>query len=344
VRPFDFTRYVDKNERELRDSLSRLASPGELRDIVVEPEDGEIAAGTRPSGVFRDQRGRKYIFKAAEPEHVAAEELAFEIRKFGGRPSVPVAARELVLPGVGSASGMIQPIVEHADTRLDLEPARWSPLQREVMLREHVWEWLLANLDTHADQYILVGPQMHPLNIDWDHALVDLNVTELTRFTKRSVAIAPVRNLLYDAHVHHRIRLDFFGLRREVARASQIDDSTLSRLVARYAATAQIAGADQREILDRMIARKRDLRRTFELLIASMRLERIEDVSTTRGPWSSSVRRMGTAYQDFWQRLVVTVLHDKVLRHVFRAYRKVLAARVPASDMLRGTPSGGEKD
>src|SRR6185436_16845837 len=141
-----------------------------------------------------------------------------EVRRLGGRPALPTIARELDLPGIGPTVGMLQPFLEHEEGGLATDATLWSDVQRELMLREHPWEWLVANLDTHVDQYVLLGPERYPFDIDWDHSLFDLEVTQLDRFTKRMPAIAPVRNALYDAYVHGRVDVDFGGVRKQARR------------------------------------------------------------------------------------------------------------------------------
>lgn len=323
---FDLTRFVDTHEDALVGQLRRLPSVETLQTVPVEPEAETLEAGTSPSCLFRDSAGRRYVFKASSRAFIAAEQLAYEVRRMGRRPHVPLATRSLEIPECGVVEGMIQPIVEHGGSKLDLDPVLWTLLQREVLLREHPWEWLLANLDTHGDQYILIGPQRHPLNIDWDHSMFDLHVVELTRFTKRGVAIAPIRNLLYDAYANRTLRFDFFGLRREAARIAHLDDGALARAVDRYGRAIDVSEAARAILVDQFLDRKHTLRSSFERLIATMRLERAEGLYGPSNPLSA-VRRTVTRAQDGWQRLLVTVLHDRYFRPFFKLYRTVRTKR-----------------
>jgi hypothetical protein len=323
---FELIRHVDAEERALLGALGRLPSGARLREIPVSPEPGALDAGSRPAMFFKDDSGQRYLFKVYDDDlAIAAEELSCEVRAMGGRPTVAVARRTLTMPELGTLSGMLQPLVDHSGERLSSDPLAWSALQREVLLREHPWEWLLANLDTHADQYILVGPSRHPLNIDWDHTLVDLDVTELSRFTKRGVAIAPIRNLLYDAYANAALRFELWGLRRECARIAALDDRALAAAVERYARAISASDGRRRELVEAMLARKHDLRRTFERLLATMRRERVEAVYGARG-LGPRARRLGTNLQDVWQRTLVTVLHERVIRRALKAYRAVNSA------------------
>lgn len=304
--------------------LGRLPSGTALAGVEVRPESTSFESGTQPSVIVKDASGQRYFFKmVSDKTLIAAEELAAEVRAMGNRPTVPIARRRIDVPGMGMVDGMIQAIVEHMGSRLPSDPMLWSLLQREVLLREHPWEWLLANLDTHADQYILVGPSSHPLNIDWDHSMVDIEVTELTRFTKRGVAIAPIRNLLYEAYAKRRLRLDFYGLRREVAKIHRIEDGALAAAVDRYGQAIGAAEAARRVLVEKMLHRKHALRRSFEVLIASMRVERSEALHGSKSVMAGA-RRAVTQVQDVWQNLLVTVLHDRLFRPFAKVYRMAL--------------------
>lgn len=312
-------REIDRHELELAAHLRSLPGPARLAKVDVTPDDGQLDAGTRPSWILRDAEGQRYFFKTATEEQMAAEELAYEVRSMGGRPTVASAKRTLDL-GQGPVVGVLQPLVEHADERLPTEPTEWSKLQREVLLREHPWEWLLANLDTHVDQYVLIGPHRHPLNIDWDHTLVDIDVTELTRFTKRRVTVAPIRNLLYDHYADGSMGVGFGGLRREVERVRRLDDRTLRVHVARYAARLGKTPEESHLLAERFIDRKRRIVLTFSRLIATLRLDRLRARSAT-GP---TAQRVARTLQAEWQRFVVQVLHDRVMRGIFRAKKVTL--------------------
>jgi hypothetical protein len=304
--------------------LSSTTTHAELATLELGPSpDDRPAAGSRPACVLVDREGRRYFFKAAERAHVAAEIFAFEVRRLGRRPAIPTAARTLELPGIGRQEGMLQPMIPHAGQRLPLDPRAWTALQREIMLREHPWEWLLANLDTHVDQYVLYGPEQIPLNVDWDHALEDLEVVDLDRFTKRHIAVAPIRNALYDAYVSGDVELNLTGLRREARRVARLDDGELEVFFRQWAASCQLSH-DRTERAWRVFSfRKRNILRTFRQLIDSLRREHAirtsPDHSLPLGEQASLLAR------DAWQRLVIERLHDRVVTPALRSYRVVLA-------------------
>jgi hypothetical protein len=203
------------------------------------------------------------------------------------------------------------------------DPQQWSKLQRETILQEHPWEWLLANLDTHVDQYVLVGEQRLPINIDWDHALVDLAQTQLTRFNRRSTTVAPIRNLLYSEYVLGRLQLDFFGMQLQARRAAELPNAALTELVDRYADELALTDDARLELQAQLRARKATLVADFDALVESLRHERDDNLGLARTP-RSRLARVISHVQDAWQRFVIKILHGHVLRPVLRGYRAVL--------------------
>lgn len=316
--------------------LAALGSADSLQTLTLTPDEAERpAAGSRPACVVRSPDGRRFFFKSSPPGHVAAEILSFDVRRLGRRPAVATAARSLELPGLGEVAGMVQPFLEHAGDRLPTDPCVWSELQREVMLREHPWEWLLGNLDTHVDQYVLFGPAHMPLNIDWDHALEDLSIEHLDRFTKRNPAVAPIRNALYDAYARGDVALDFAGVRHQVRRIARLDERALRRALAAWAERAGVEEAVHRDVAERLIRRKRGIGPTFRVLLRDLRRERL----ARRLPGQSLPlrERVRITAHDAWQRLLIDTLHDRVVVPWLRGYRKVLEAR----DAITGRREGG---
>ena len=311
---------VETLERQL---VVQLLSHEQLERLELSPVPvAQPSAGSRPAAVFRSASGSRYFFKAASDEHIAAELLACEVRQLGRRPVVPTAARELPLPGAGLVRGMLQPWIEHRGGRLPADPQGWTAIQREVMLREHPWEWLLANLDTHVDQYVLVGAAEVPLNVDWDHSLTDLHISELDRFTRRSLLVAPLRNALYDAYVSGLLELEFGGLRREVRRISRLSDYDLSAALARWAKRSGVSAEAYALSRARFFQRKKRLARTFGRFLRSLRRERRLRAHPSQSlPLGESLY---IAVAQSWQRLVIDTLHDRAVVPFLKAYRRGL--------------------
>lgn len=215
------------------------------------------------------------------------------------------------------------------------DPMTWTALQREAMLGEHPWEWLLANLDSHVDQYVLVGEPAFPLDIDWDHSLVDLDHTELTRFNQRSTTVAPIRNLLYADYVLGRVDLDFYGLQLEAAHVADIAKAELGRLLERYADEVGLDEPSRRDLHERMRRRRRTLVTDFARLVATLVHERDDGLGLALRPRSARERLL-TRTRDLWQRFVIVVLHAGLLRPTLRAYRAVLHGFARLAHRRRG--------
>jgi hypothetical protein len=296
-----------------------------LEQIPLHPleEDGP-AAGSRPQTILCDDAGNRYFFKLAPPEYIAAELFAHRLRKLGDCLHVPTARRTLDLPELGPTIGMLQPEIPVVGA-LAPDPQNWSKMQREALLQEHPWEWLLANLDTHVDQYVLVGEDLLPINIDWDHALVDLAQTQLTRFNLRSATIAPVRNLLYSEYVLGRLQLDFFGMQLQARKAAELPGAALTELVDRYANELALPENARLELQAQLHQRLATLVADFDALVESLRHERDDNLGLTRSPRTRMARAIARV-QDAWQRFVIKVLHGHVLRPVLRGYRALLHA------------------
>lgn len=308
-----------------RELFSTLPDEAELERVSLQPTDAaEPAAGSRPQTLLCDPAGRRYMFKLAPPELIAAELFAHRVRELGRRLHVPTARRELELPQLGRVTGLLQPEIPVVGS-LDNDPRRWTRLQREVMLREHPWEWLLANLDTHVDQYVLVGEHELPINIDWDHSLVDLDQTTLTRFNRRSATIAPIRNLLYSEYVLGRLELDFLGLRLQARKAAELPEQALIQLLDRHADELLLDQPRKLEIRAQMLERKASLVADFDALVEALERERAEKFGIAGAQRTRMARAIDRA-KDAWQRFVIVVLHTRVLRPTLRGYRKLRAA------------------
>lgn len=306
-----------------RDVFAALPSEAQLECLELRPVVAEDPkAGSRPQRTLVDESGRRYMFKLAPPDFVAAELFVHRLRELGGCLHVPTARRTLELSDLGRVTGMLQPQIPVAGA-LDPAPTRWTSLQREAMLRDHPWEWLVANLDTHIDQYVLVGEAELPLNIDWDHALVDLDQTELTRFSRRSVTVAPIRNLLYSEYVLGQVSLDFFGMQLQARKLARIPDAAVVELLDRHADELDLPALRRAEIRDRVLRRKASLVADFDRLVEALRDEREHQLAGV-GARGWQLRWAVHEARDAWQRFAIVVLHARVLRPALLGYRSML--------------------
>lgn len=309
---------ADDLEQELRESWRSLPSTTDLATMPLHPVAGTPRAGSRPQVTLVDRDGGRYLFKIAPPDQVAAELFAGRILALGERLHVPTVRRELRVAGVPTGFGLLQPIVD-VQGGLDLDPRAWSPEQIESLVRLHPWEWLAANLDTHVDQYVLVGRGKVPVNIDWDHSLLDLAKTELSRFNRRSLAVVPVRNLLYADFVAGRIDFATDTLRREAAVVAALPFDAIADAVSAWANESGADRATRDVTLARLAQRHARLLGDFERLASALERERLESTDATLAP-----ARLVARATDAWQRFAVSVLHTTIVRPTLGAYRRWL--------------------
>lgn len=307
---------TDELEREIWESWHAFPSATDLATMPLTPAEGMPKAGSRPQLTLVDRRGGRYLFKIAPRDQIAAELFAGRILALGQRLHVPTVRREMSLAGVPTGFGLLQPIVDVRGT-LDIDPVNWSAEQVESLLRLHPWEWLIANLDTHVDQYVLCGSGSIPVNIDWDHALLDLAKSELSRFNHRSLAVVPVRNLLYADFVAGRVSMDLDGLLAEATRVAAIPFEAVEQAVWAWADESGAGRSVRDQTTACLAARHARLFADFERFVESLHAEREHE--GFGGP-----RRLASRAADVWQRFAVSVLHTTIVRPTLGVYRRWL--------------------
>jgi hypothetical protein len=167
---------------------------------------------------------------------------------------------------------------------------------------------------------VLVGDHGLPINIDWDRSLLDLEGTAPTRFDRRSATILPAHNHLYAEYVGGRIDLDFFGMRREAHRIAAIPFAELRDLLDAWAAEAQAPPELRARVTDRLRERHGSIARAFDDFVDGLERERDQVRHTTR-PLG---HRVLSGLRDAWQRLVLLVVHDRIVRPALRMRRWVV--------------------
>ena len=314
-------RDLHRAQESLREHIfAALPDESDLASMNLRPSPtARPRAGSRPQLVLQDDRQRLYLFKLAPSEQISAELLASRLRSLGNRLHVPAARRVLDYPGAPGAVGMVQPLLDVAGA-LPKDPRQWTALQCEAMLLDHPWEWLLANLDTHVDQFVLVGEHGLPVNIDWDHSLVDLATLTLTRFNRRSLTVMPIRNLLYAEYIAGRVRLDFYGMQLQAHTIAEIPFSEIEALLHRRADELGEPAKERQRVIEAIRSRHRRIARDFDALIEQLRAERYRGSGAPGDSW----QRIAAYTQDAWQRFSMRVLHDHVVRPVLWLHRRVL--------------------
>lgn len=274
-------RLVDKACDTARDLLAVRppAAGAHLRQLPL-ADQGQIDGGTKPIVILHDDEGRRWVFKRADPALLAAEECAYLLRRLGCVPCVPAMRMRVALDGDGDGDGeerdgILKPFLEiDADARLREETSTWTDLQRAVVFREHAWEHFLGNLDANTSQYVLIGPDAVPVNLDWDRAFTDVD-DGLSRFKKYRPLLPNARTFLYADYVAGRIDLPLHLLEREANRIRSLPTHEVRAIVARVAAARfpdDVMG--QRALIAHVLRVQRKLPHTAARFVRDLRRER----------------------------------------------------------------------
>jgi hypothetical protein len=239
--------------------------------------------GSKPQLLFEDPRRERYLLKVGDPELLAAEIAAYELRSLGRRPAVPARLVTVELDGA-TVQGVLKPYLElDGDRELAPDTTTWTPLQRAVLLMDHAWEWFLDNLDTNTSQFALFGPEGVPVNLDWDRSFCSEGHAELSRFTKYKRTIPNARTFLYADYVEGRIELPFSLLHAEARRIRDLPAAKVRAALSRYAEVRFPDPQAREEFVARMLARRRRIELEFQRFVRDLVAERRDFVGARSG-------------------------------------------------------------
>jgi hypothetical protein len=291
-------------------------------------DEPALRPGSKPLFPVALPSGKKYVLKVAERALMAAEQACYELRRIGRRPCLPARVVHVEIEGMGRIEGLLKPYIEFDPAaELDADTTRWSELQRSVLLLEHAWDWFLDNLDTNTSQYALIGPDAYPLNIDWDRAFASDAHSRFSRFAKYKRTLPNARTFLYSDYVEGRITLQFELLRREARRIRHLPSGEVRRIVGEYAAVRFEGDPESaRELVERVVARKRRIEKEVARFRLEMREERRRLVVSPPRDVRSRARAFGTIVWDHWQVVLNGVIRGPagtIGRRILRLVRGV---------------------
>jgi len=327
---------IDSSTSRVRDELLAGRSATLEAKLLRKIDSERPRAGTKPLWFLESAEGHRFVLKVAEPALMEAEQIAWELRELGGRPTVPAWIETVHVEGLGEIRGLVKPYVElENDAELGSDTTSWSELQRSVMLLEHAWEWLLDNLDTNTSQYALLGPDAYPVNIDWDRCYASDARSELSRFAKYKSGLPNARTFLYADYVEGRTELQFALLQREGSRVRKLPESEVRRIVERFA-RVRFDDPDQAQALvERVLARRREIEWEIARFVRELRLERMRLNTVRPKTMLARARNALTLLWNQWQVALAAVVRSPA-GSIGRALLKLVRSRQGADPALRG--------
>jgi hypothetical protein len=282
-------------------------------------------SGSKPLAWLDGPDATRWVFKATALALASVEQLAFELRMLGRRPCVAARVIELELGDLGHVSGVLKPFIEFdSSDELSADTTSWTDLQRAVMLAEHAWEWLLDDLDANLGQYALLGPERHPVKLDWDRAFSSPEPGPPSRFDKYKAILPNARGFLYADWLEARVELDFDLLRDEARRIARLPAERVRRALEAHVRRAGLEPEPGRELVARGLDRQRRVPQEFERFVRQLKRERRALTPGTRSTLAPAMRSGSARLWRLWQLLLNGVFRGPVGdagRVVLRAWR-----------------------
>lgn len=304
-------------------------------------DPAEARSGSKPLLTLCSDAGACYAFKQCDGPLAAAEEAAYELRRLGGRPTVPARAMRIELEGEEAIVGLIKPFVNfNLGAELEADTTAWTPEQRAVLLADHAWEWFLDNLDTNTSQYALLGALRLPVNIDWDRSFFSDGRSEFSRFAKYKPQLPNARTFLYADYVAGKIKLPLWMLANEARRIRRLPSHRVQQILERYASVRFEDPAEREIFVRRTMMRRRGIEHEVGSFMRSLWSERrsLATPLDSPGEW---IHRSALLAWARWQRVLNAILRGPVGQTARRALslsRSWRAKQPPKND-----PDPGEQ-
>jgi hypothetical protein len=337
-----FRRHIERSLDEIRRELKGDQFATEDAKSLRRGDAAEARSGSKPLITLCSDSGSCYAFKQCDAPLAAAEEAAHELRRLGGRPSVPARAMSIELEGEGAITGLLKPFINfNIQAELPADTTQWSVEQRAVMLAEHAWEWFLDNLDTNTSQYALLGRLRLPVNIDWDRSFSSDGRSELTRFAKYKPQLPNARTFLYADYVAGKIRLPLWMLANEARRIRRLPAHRVREIFEGYARVRYTDPAEREQFVRRVLMRQRGIEREVGVFMRSLWSERraLETPADSVGEWLHRQLLVSWAH---WQRVLNVVLRGPIgmaARRVLSWFRGRRLESNAASDPNKALPT-----
>lgn len=285
------------------------AQPTQAPDNVEIPDDVDVSGmkyvqqihlgGTGDMHLLEAPNGDEWLFKPAYMKHshhvedfrAYVQEAGYKVQGIIDPDSaVKVGVAEIDIPGTGKVLGSVQQRIGNLDGTFDLKAwqIKGGTLPPEVvsqLQRENVTDWLLCNYDSHGGNFILTN----------DGRLIGVDKEQSYRFIGQSGAqhmsltyhpnavigeTEPVYNTLYRKFANGEIDIRLNDTLTYIKRIEAIPDAEYREIFRNYAEALHGKGAQAEQLLDKIVARKQNVRAEFENFYSSLLTQR-KGVKTT---------------------------------------------------------------
>ncbi len=113
---------------------------------------GEKLGGMHTKHVYEDPSGNQWIFKPQEDFRAKGDTMAHDIQKLLG-----METNDVYLVNIGGRVGSIQSRFKDVQTEIkSLATTALTPAQVEAVQKEHVFDWLISQHDTHSENILVL--------------------------------------------------------------------------------------------------------------------------------------------------------------------------------------------
>ena len=223
--------------------------------------------GVHTKEFWTDPDGNRWLFKPGDSEYVAqAEETAYRIMRLIDPRAVEV--RTIKLNGrLGSIQQWRTDLLEQFDFN-NIPIGQLTAAEIEQVQREQVIDWLIANHDSHAKQF-LRGKDGHLYGIDKGQLYKNLGKDRLsTDYAPNAYANGentPLHCLLFRAVKKGEVSVDPAVTLRHILEVEKIADEDYLAIIRPYVeGRFKNDAAGRKAFYERVLDRKHNLRRDFE--------------------------------------------------------------------------------
>ena len=223
--------------------------------------------GVHTKEFWTDPEGNRWMFKPADSEYVAeAEEAAYRIMRLIDPRAVEV--RTIRLNGrLGSIQQWRTDLMEQFDFN-NIPVAQMTTVEIEQIQREQVIDWLIANHDSHAKQF-LRGKDGHVYGIDKGQFFKNLGKDRLSvDYAPNAYANGentPLHCLLFRAVKKGDVSVDPAVTLRYIQEVEKIADEDYLAIIRPYVeGRFKNDAAGRKAFYERALDRKHKLRKDFE--------------------------------------------------------------------------------